>query len=176
MKTKRIIILIAALVVASAFALAPAQETKEEKPTQGTMATPGPDGTWRLVKRVLPDSTVLTPPDVNGLMTFSNGYRNLNVASRDHNGLVFCRSAISKVKMTDSTYTETALYGFIHDEMHGQPVKYIFEEQTKTVPVKRDGSKISFKLPFDPPTVVLDGDKMTATLEGQFVDVWERVK
>jgi hypothetical protein len=31
-------------------------------------------------------------------------------------------------------------------------------------------------LPFDPPSVVYEGDKLTATLEGAFVDYWERLK
>jgi hypothetical protein len=30
-------------------------------------------------------------------------------------------------------------------------------------------------LPFDPPSVVIEDMKMTATAEGQFVDYWERV-
>jgi hypothetical protein len=31
-------------------------------------------------------------------------------------------------------------------------------------------------LPFNEPAVVIEGDKMTATLEGAFVDYWERVR
>jgi len=33
-----------------------------------------------------------------------------------------------------------------------------------------------FKLRFDPPSVVFEGDKFTATLEKAFVDYWERVR
>ena len=36
-----------------------------------------------------------------------------------------------------------------------------------------EGGRISFKLPFDPPSVVIEGDKMTATAEDMFVDYWE---
>jgi hypothetical protein len=32
------------------------------------------------------------------------------------------------------------------------------------------------RLPFDLPTVVIDGDKLIATMKGVFVDSWERVK
>jgi hypothetical protein len=31
-------------------------------------------------------------------------------------------------------------------------------------------------LPFDPPSVVIEGDKMTATAEGMFIDYWERIR
>jgi hypothetical protein len=37
-------------------------------------------------------------------------------------------------------------------------------------------SRMAFKLPFDPPSVVIEGDKMTATAESRFIDYWERVR
>jgi len=37
------------------------------------------------------------------------------------------------------------------------------------------GGRIEFKPPFDPPALVFEGNKITATLEGGFVDVWEKV-
>jgi hypothetical protein len=36
--------------------------------------------------------------------------------------------------------------------------------------------KITVKLPFDPPIVTFDGNKLTATVEGQFTDYWEKVQ
>ena len=38
-----------------------------------------------------------------------------------------------------------------------------------------EGGRIEFKPPFDPPALVFEGNKMTATLEKEFVDVWEKV-
>jgi hypothetical protein len=35
---------------------------------------------------------------------------------------------------------------------------------------------LAFTLPFGEPSLVYEGDKMTATLKGQFVDYWERVR
>ena len=37
-----------------------------------------------------------------------------------------------------------------------------------------EGRRIQLKLPFDPPSVVFEGDMMIATAESQFVDVWEK--
>jgi hypothetical protein len=42
--------------------------------------------------------------------------------------------------------------------------------QTEAAPVTRPGSRIAFKLPFGEPSVIFEGDKLTATEEGQFVD------
>jgi hypothetical protein len=47
---------------------------------------------------------------------------------------------------------------------------------TERTPVVREGGRIAFKLPFGEPSVVFEGDKLTATLEGQFIDYWERVR
>jgi hypothetical protein len=38
-----------------------------------------------------------------------------------------------------------------------------------------EGTRLAFQLPFDPPSVVIEGNKMTATAENLFIDYWERV-
>lgn len=142
-----------------------------------TKSAPNIDGTYRLVSRFqVTDSSTVTPPDIQGLVTYSNGYANITIAWRDQNGLVFSTAWISKYSLTDSTFTETMLYGYVHDEIHSQPVRHFFEPQTKTVPITREGTRISFKLPFDPPTQTFDGDKLVSTVKGLFVDTFERVK
>jgi len=62
------------------------------------------------------------------------------------------------------------------DDGSGKPPTYNLTGKTETTPVTRQGSRIAFKLPFGEPSVVFEGDKFTATLEGQFVDYWERVR
>ena len=135
----------------------------------------GVEGTWRLIKRQLPDGTVQTPPTVVGLGTLTNGLRHLNVFWHTPDGKAASIGIISKVKVTSSEYTET-LIAFALDDGSGNPVIYNFSGETKTAAVMREGGRISYKLPFDPPAVVYEGDKLTATLEGVFVDYWERVK
>ena len=39
-----------------------------------------------------------------------------------------------------------------------------------------EDGRIQFKLPFDPPTLVFEGDTITATAPSLFVDIWEKVK
>ena len=135
----------------------------------------GIDGTWRLIKRELPDGTVQTPPVVVGLGTSTNGLRHLNVFWHTPDGRPASIGVISKIKVTATEYTET-LIAFTLDDGSGQPAAYNFSGETRTAPVTTEGRRISFKLPFDPPSVVYDGDKLTATLEGVFVDYWERLK
>jgi hypothetical protein len=135
----------------------------------------GIEGTWRLVKRELPDGTAQTPPTVVGLGTVINGQRHLNVFWRTAAGTPASFGLISEVKVTSSDYTET-LIASVFDDGSGQPVVYNFSGETKAAAITRTGRRIAYKLPFDPPSVVYDGDRLTATLEGAFVDYWERVK
>ena len=135
----------------------------------------GIEGTWRLIKRELPDGTVQTPPAVVGLGTSTNGLRHLNVFWHTPDGKPASIGVISKIKVTATEYTET-LIAFTLDDGSGQPAVYNFSGETRTAPVTTQGPRISFKLPFDPPAVVYEGDKLTATLEGVFVDYWERLK
>ena len=135
----------------------------------------GIEGTWRLVKRQLPDGTVQTPPTVVGLGTLTNGLRHLNVFWQTPDGKPASIGVISKVQLTSNEYTET-LIAFVLDDGSANPVVYNFSGETKTAAVMREGGRISYKMPFDPPSVVYDGNKLTATLDGAFVDYWERVK
>ncbi len=133
------------------------------------------EGTWRLVKRVLPDGTVLTPPAVHGMGTAINGMRHLNVFWQTPDGKAASHNAISKYRLTANTYTETTLVSAF-DDGSGGPVTRGVHGETKSVPVTRQGGRISYQLPFDPLAVVYDGDSLTATMEGVLVDYWERVK
>jgi hypothetical protein len=140
------------------------------------MKAPSIEGTYKLISRKLPDGTTLTPPNIMGLQTFTKGYRNFNVFWKDNSGKVFSYSVASTYKLTGSGYTETLMFGIMNDQIGGKKIDYNLSGETKTAPVKMDGRKIEVKLPFDPPSVVFDGNKLTATAEGMFVDYWEKVK
>jgi hypothetical protein len=133
------------------------------------------EGTWRLAKRVLPDGTVLVPPAVVGMGTAIDGMRHLNVFWTRPDGRGGSVGLISKYRLTANSYTETLLASAF-DDGSGGPIVRGTSGETRTVPVTREGGRVSYQLPFDPPKVVYEGDTLTATLEGAFVDYWERVK
>ncbi|HEX2897837.1 MAG TPA: hypothetical protein VHP63_07300 [candidate division Zixibacteria bacterium] len=135
------------------------------------------DGTYRLVSRFqVADSTTVTAPDIFGIATFEKGHRSTIISWRDQNGMVFASSIIAKFTLTDSAYSETILFGSTHNEIAGQPIKYNFEGQSGSSPVKRDGSKLTFKLPLGAPVLTFDGDKLISTVEKVSIDAWERIK
>lgn len=137
---------------------------------------PSITGTYKLVSRTGKDNSVKTAPNVIGLQTFTKTYRNFNVAWTDANGKTFSYSVISRYTLTDTTYTETKLYSIMDDEISGAGVKYDFTSQSKTVPVTYQTGKLTFKLPFDPVSVVFEGDKMVATGDTDFIDSWSKVR
>jgi hypothetical protein len=133
------------------------------------------DGTWKLVMRKLPDGTTVTPPAVLGAYTIHHGLQNLNVFWHTPEGKSDSYARISTYKMSDTDYSETVLF-IAFDDGSGKPPTYNLTGSTETKPVTRQGSRIAFQLPFGEPSAVFEGDKFTATLEGQFVDYWERVR
>lgn len=171
MKTK--ILMVSVLVVT---ALSFLSFTFIDRPEEDhLMKVPSIVGTYKFVSRTLPDGTVLKPPMVNGIQTFTKDDRNFNIMWADKDGKRFSFSVYSTYKFTDKDYTESIIFGIMNDEISGKGLTYI-TDQTKTAPITYDGKKLEFKLPFDPPAVTFEGNKMTATAEGMFTDTWEKVK
>jgi len=132
------------------------------------------EGTWRLVMRKLPDGKTQAPPAVLGVYTDYKGLQNLNVFWHTPEGKPAFVSRISTYKLSGTEYTETLLVTAM-DDGSGKPTAYNLTGAIESTPVTREGGRLAFKLPFGEPSVVVEGDKFTATMEGQFVDYWERV-
>jgi hypothetical protein len=138
--------------------------------------TPSIEGTYQHVSRKLPDGTMLSPPEIIGLLTYTKSHRNFNIVWKDATGKFFSYSLVSTYTLTATEYSETLLFSILNDQIGGKEIVYDLSGQTQSVPVKKEGGRMQFKPPFDPPSCVFEGDKMTATAEGRFVDVWEKVQ
>jgi len=139
-------------------------------------SAPKIEGTYMLISRKLPDGTMQSPPQILGLITYTQTYRNFNVLWKDAQGKFFSYSLVSTYKLTRTEYSETVLFSILNDQIGGQEITYDLSGQTRTARVTKKGRSLHFKLPFDPPSVVFEGNKMTATAEGRFIDVWEKVR
>ena len=133
------------------------------------------EGTYQLVSRKLPDGTMQAPPNIIGLLTYTKAHRNFNVIWKDAQGKFFSYSLVSTYQLTPTEYRETLLFSILNDQIGSKDIVYDLSGKTQSVPVKIENGRLQFKLPFDPPSVVFEGAKMTATAEGRFVDVWEKV-
>ena len=133
------------------------------------------DGTWRLVMRKLPDGTVQTPPTVHGMFSIKNGVNQIIVFAPTPSGKPGALSQISKWEWSESEVAVTPILT-VFDDGSGKPAIYTTGGETKRMPVSREGNRVSYQHPIDPPFVVWEGDKLTATLEGVFADYWEKVQ
>ena len=149
-----------------------AQETAPKKPTR-----PSIKGTYRLVSRDLPDGTTVRPPVVEGLLSFSNKYRNFNVTWTDSGGKRTSIAAISEYKLTNKEYSETNIYYLVSDEIGDKALEYDVKSATAKSPLTKGEGTLAFQLPLHgEPAVVFTERGLTATRQGEFVDHWEKVK
>lgn len=144
-------------------------------PLSASAQAPSIEGTYRLTSRQLPDGTMFRPPDIMGLYTYTKSHRNFNIVRKDATGKFTSRSLVSTYKLTATEYSETLLFHIINDQIGGKDIVYDLSGKTQSVPVKMEGGRIQFKLPFEPPSMIFEGNKITATGPGG-VDVWERVQ
>jgi hypothetical protein len=140
-----------------------------------TAQTPSIEGTYKLISRKLPDGTMLSPPDVMGLWTYTKSHYNFNIVRKDATGKFASRSSVSTYTLTATEYSETLLFSIVNNQIGGKDIVYDLSGQTRSAPVTVEGGRIQFKLSFAPPSVVFEGNKITATFEGS-VDVWEKVQ
>ena len=134
------------------------------------------EGTWRLVSRDLPDGTTVGPPDIQGLLTYADGYRNFNIYWTDGDGNPTSISVIAEYELTEDTYTETNVYTMVNEAAAGD-VSYDLAPTTGSAPVTRGEGTLSMTLPLrGEPGVIVTAEGLTATREGEFVDHWERVR
>jgi hypothetical protein len=133
------------------------------------------EGTWKLAMRKLPDGTTLVPPAVEGALTWRDGRFMRIVFWHTPEGKLSSFSGVSTYKISGTNYTESLLFSAL-DDGSGKAPAYNLATETKTTSVTREGGRIAFKAPFDPPSVVIEGGKLIATAEGNFVDYWEPVR
>jgi hypothetical protein len=138
---------------------------------------PSIKGTYRLVSRDLADGTKQVPPNIMGLITFTTKYRNFNIYWKGANGKPVSISNIATYELTGKEYRETNVYYAMNDEAAGKGISYDLSATSGASPAAIKGIRVEMKLPLhDEPTVVFEGNRLTATKEGAFVDHWVRVQ
>jgi hypothetical protein len=130
---------------------------------------PSIEGTYRLVSRTLKDGTVVKPPDVMGLQTYTKSYRNFNILSKDADGQVVSRSIVATYTLTPTEYIETTLF---HIFVRGQEIRREVSTPPQRSAVTIDAGRIQFRT--EQRVAVYEGNRFTATSPAS-VDVWEKV-
>jgi len=137
---------------------------------------PDLEGSYRLVKREMPDGTVRTPPEVVGFMTYAGGHRNFNVAWDDAEGKRVTLSIVATYELSDAGYCEDVEH-WVATNLTEPGVSLTPPEAKKEcgeVEVVEGQTRIHY--PGEPVYVVATEKGFDAIAEGTFVDHWERVE
>ncbi|HSM36104.1 MAG TPA: hypothetical protein VK837_06875 [Longimicrobiales bacterium] len=154
----------------------PAGET-EQRAAASDEDSPTIEGTYRLVSRALPDGTILTPPQVMGLLTYAQTHRSITVVGEDSAGKFFAMRGATYT-LTPTEYSEDVLFRATNLSANASDrtqIDYGVPAQPVKAPVTVAGDRIEFRLPGEP-AFAFAGATMIATQEGRFVDTWERVR
>jgi len=156
----------------------PQQEAAEEAEAaaENGSAVPSPVGTFRLVARELPDGTRIQPPEIEGMLTYTADYRNFNIVWRDEAGRPVSTSSIARYTLSDSAYAEVNLFHMT--TLGGAGPVYDLSATSGSSPLTvTDAGALEFTLPlYTEPFVSFTADAITASIEGEFTDYWERVE
>ena len=143
-----------------------------EQPRVPASSAPSIEGTYKLISRKLADGTVLKPPDIMGLQTYTKSYRNFNILSKDAEGKIVSRSIVSTYTLTPTEYTETPLFHII---VRGQEVRHDLSGEPQRSAVTMDAGRLQFHRPVEQRVTVFEGNGFTSTSANN-VDVWEKVE
>lgn len=169
---KRLVAAGAALMIIAGAATVFAQQDHEKMMSKSPY-----DGTYQLVKRELPDGTVLKPPAVVGLFTIDNGWRNFNVAWKDPEGKQVQISVISKCTLSETEYSETNVFYMQNNVPGADGIMYDLNGHSGTAKVTKTDAGLSWDMPLHgEPHVTMTPNTMIAEREGAFKDYWEKIK
>jgi hypothetical protein len=148
----------------------------DEMAIEDSASGPSIEGSYRLLSRDLPDGTTLEPPEIFGLMTFTDGLRHFHIHAPVLEGDgVETYSHVAEYDLTETRYSETPLYEVINNEAAGG-LTYAFSSDPRNSPVTPDSETVTFGEVGGGPDLVFTTAGLTATQEGQFVDHWERIE
>lgn len=142
------------------------EQSRPQAPSAPTI-----DGTYKLSSRKLPDGTVLKPPDIIGLQTYTKSYRNFNILNKNAEGKYDSLSIVSTYTLTPTEYTETPLFSI---SVRGQEIRHDLSGQTQRAAVTVDAGRLQFQRPVEQRVTVFEGNRFISTSANN-VDVWEKV-
>lgn len=136
---------------------------------------PSNAGTYKLIKRTLPDGTTIAPPAVVGLMTFAGRFRNFNVSWKGPDGKPVSLSVIAEYTLDNGRFCENFVFRAANN-LPNPGLSYELPTGAKNCsPVTMKDGRITFQMPAEPPIAAFAKDGIVATAAGQFVDHWKKI-
>lgn len=134
------------------------------------------EGSYRLVKRVLPNGKQVKYPDIAGFMTYTKTERNFNIMWKDGKGAPVSLSLIATYTLSGGKYCEKPVY-WMQNNMGLPGLSYDWPpEKKQCADVAVDAASTSFDVPGEPEHVRFTREGFVAHAEGMWTDTWERIE
>ena len=168
-----------ASVVASGMTLltALAMSAVHSKPALPASSTPPSiDGTFELTERTMADGTVLRPPSIAALYTNADGRFSLNLFVKNGDGSVASESTIGRYRFSADKYCEWIIYTVRKDLDKPGVTNEAPPVPDHCTPVRSKDGRFNFSPPGEGVEVSYGREGFTATISGEFVDHWSRIR
>jgi len=132
-------------------------------------------GSYRLVKRVLPSGKKLKYPDIVGFMTCTKTERSFTIMWKDPKGAPVSLSLIATYTLSGGKYCEKPVY-WMQNNMGMPGLSYEWPpEKKQCADVVTDADGTSFDMPGEPERMRFTPEGFVATAKDMWTDTWKRV-
>lgn len=172
--------LMKAILLASSAACAPillsalawsAVHPKSESSTPASI-----DGTYELTERVMANGTVLRSPSIVGLYTQAVGHFNLNIFVRKDDGTIASESTVGRFTFSADKYCEWIIYTIRKDLDKPGVTNEAPPVGNHCALVTSKGGRFNFSPPGEGVEVSYGSEGFTASIGGDFVDHWTKIR
>jgi hypothetical protein len=133
-------------------------------------------GSYRLIKRVLPSGKEVKYPNIVGFMTYTATERNFNIMWKDPKGAPASLSLIATYTLSGGKYCEKPVY-WMQNNMGVPGIFYEWPKEKKAcAEVATDDASTSFDVPGEPERMRFTREGFVATAKDMWTDTWKRVE
>jgi len=122
------------------------------------------------------NGTVLRPPSITGLYTLADGRFSLNLFVKKGDGSVASESSLGRFRFSADKYCEWIIYTIRKDLDKPGVTNEPPQVTDHCTPVTSKDGRFSFSPPGEGVAVSYESDGFTASIGGEFVDHWIKVR
>ena len=147
------------------------------KPEVSASSTPPSiDGTYELTERVMTNGAVLRAPAIVGLYTNADGRFDLNLFIKKGDGAVASESTVGRFSFTAAKYCEWTIYTIRKDLDKAGITTEAPPVTDHCTPVASKDGRFNFSPPGEGVEVSYGTPGFTASIGGEFVDHWTKIR
>ena len=134
------------------------------------------DGTYELTERVMANGTVVRPPSIVALYTNVDGRFDLNLFVKKGDGTVASESTVGRFRFSADKYCEWIVYTIRKDLDKPGVTNEVPPLTDHCTPVTSKDGRFNFSPPGEGVEVSYGTDGFTASIGGEFVDHWTKIR